>query len=276
MAQEYPFIRLGRLASLSSALGAWIFFYLYLYYQWSLGTFTQTNPLVLYALPSFFLTIAAGAVGGNLYRFLFYKRDGTPIKRKEALIGIPLGLLVGGMLVFTLHFVSPAFASIGVPQSIMLYAVTPEAPLIINYVHPALSITNVFSNLGSLIFSSAALFYLIVALSEEFLVLVTFKLLEDSFGRGKATGVMVVIAGIALSSLLWSLAHVPAYTSEGIPLIFGITFAAVTGAIVFRWLSELIWHNMNFPFMVSSHFMYDFMLATTLIPFAFIPYHALL
>ncbi len=266
---NYPYIKLSKWPALTSAIGAWVFFYLYLYYQYASGTFTKTNPIVLYALPAFFLAIASGAVGGNIYKYLFYKRDGTPITRKEVLEGIGLGLIIGISLVFILSFLSPTFTSIGIPKGIVLYSVAPETSIIVNYLHPSLSIASSISNLLSMIFSEEAVFFLIVALSEEFLVLVTFKLIEDAFDGSKLGFWSVVIIGLSISGMLWSLAHVFSYTTEGIPLLFGITFAAATGTIAFRLLSELIWHNMNFGFMASAHFAYDFVLATTIIPLSF-------
>ena len=241
--------------SLIAALLGWVILDSYIYFSYISGQFATVNPVELYTTGFYGFAILSGAVGGNLFRYLEISVRGNYIKRKQVFEGIFLGSAVGFVLVLALYFTSPALSIVGIhSNALTVVAAVDPVPLAIMHYYSLAEPTGY-----------TVLFFLIVAIGEELMVLISFKALDDTLRDWKFGFMVSVILALIVASSFWGLSHTAAYSLEGVPLIAGISEAIIIGTIFFRYLSFVIWKDMNFSFMVSSHFVYDLSL-TTVIP----------
>lgn len=275
----YTFISESPAQAFLSGFIPWIIFYLYLYFsvytlsangqvQLSFSAFAAVNPVVLYAIPGLILAVMAGATGGKLFSFLEGTALGGEETRKRLAEGALYGLGIGAVTVVILYFLSPAVNAIvglSITPLQMIAAADPVPLTLLN-----------FYDIGSIFnpsFLYVFLLFWVVAFSEEYFVLVTYKLFRQSFySVGLSLAGSMLLAAF-LAGILWGGAHVPAYTFEGVPVILGIVTAILIGTLAFRLLSQVIFGNFNIAFMVTSHFMYDFGLATFATYLSFVPIH---
>ena len=241
--------------SLIASLLGWVILDSYIYFAAVSGQFANVNPVELYTIGFYGFAILSGAVGGNLFRFLEISVSGHTIGRKQVFEGILFGSVVGFVLVFALYFIAPSLSIIGLPSnSLTVTAAVDPVPLSILHFY-------------SVAFPSAYIivFFLVVAIGEELMVLISFKSLDVTLRDWRLGGAVSILLALFVAGTFWGISHTAAYSLEGVPLIAGISEAIIIGTIFFRYLSFVIWKDLNFSFMVSSHFVYDVSL-TTIVP----------
>ncbi len=253
MDKLYDFINLTPNELLVASFAPFIIFDFLLFFFVSNNTFAGQNPVILYSIPLLSMAVISGAVGGNLFKYLFQTEKGHFVSKKQFGEGIFAGAVVGIITAYASYFLaSPILQSLGVnasPASIAL-SVDPVALQIANFTHA-------FSFL-SVLTSYSFLFYLTVAVSEEMLVIITYKNLAQYFYAKKLPRDLAIYASLGLIGLSWASLHWAAYGAEGLNVIGGIIFAAIIGTVAFRALSRMVWKDLDFTFMVTSHWAYDF------------------
>ncbi len=253
MDKLYDFINLTPNELLVATFLPYVIFDFLIYFFVVSNTFASQNPVVLYSIPLLAMAVISGAVGGNLFAYIFQTEKGHFISKKQFATGIVLGTIIGSMTAYLMAFVaSPVLQSIGVnlsPASIAL-SVDPIALQISDMTHA-------FSFL-SILTSYSFVFYLVVAISEELLVIITYKNLAQYFYAKHLPRDFAIYLSLALVGISWASLHWAAYGIEGLNVIAGIILAAVVGTIAFRVFSRMFWKDLDFTFMVTSHWAYDF------------------
>ena len=269
----YDFIDENPYWSLAVAIGGWVAFYFLLYFWVISGQFETVNPVILYAIPAYFIAIGSGAVGQNLYEFLFYTSQGVSITRRQFAEGF-VGFAIGGAIIAVVYFVGPLVTAsingltglgLSIKGATLSVAVDP-VPLTITQFMGVTSFVQIVT-------SYAFLLFLVVAIAEEFLVLVTYKLIAHFFASRGVSILMTILLSIFIAGVLWGAAHIPAYSEEGVNVLGGVFVAVIVGTLAFRLMSEFIFGDMNIVFMVSSHFAYDFLLTSIIVPLSFVAVH---
>ncbi|MGC8579898.1 MAG: hypothetical protein ACP5MB_07565 [bacterium] len=270
MDKLYDFINLTPNELLVSTFTPYIIFDLLLYFLVESNTFATVNPIILYSIPLLAMAVISGAVGGNLFAYIFQTEKGHFISKKQFVTGLVLGAIIGSMTAYLMAFVaSPILQSIGLnlsPASIAL-SVDPVALQISNIMHA-------FSFL-SILTSYSFVFYLVVAVSEELLVIITYKNLAQYFYAKHLPKDFAIYLSLILVGISWASLHWAAYGVDGLNVIAGIILAAIVGTIAFRVLSRMFWKDLDFTFMVTSHWAYDFTTAAGVMAIAMttVPVH---
>lgn len=240
----YDFITLSRAEAMFTAIMVYVFFDFFIYFYVAAGQFSGVNVVLLYSIPLLVLAVFAGAVGGNAFKFFFQTAYGKFVSRKQFFSGIIIALVVGVGAAYLMAFIGPSLFAIAGIHITAAYATLSVDPL-------SVVITNGVSS------SYEFLFFLVVAVSEEALVIVTYKLLADSlYGYGLSEGNAQFLSLITVGGL-WASLHWAAYGIEGIPVIAGIISAMVVGTVAFRLMSKVIYKDLDFSFMVATHWAYD-------------------
>ena len=247
--------------TLIAAMSGWIFMDLYIYFSYTSGQFAHVNPVELYSIGFYTFAIFAGAVGGTLFKFLTVSISGRIIHKKQMFEGLILGPIIGAVTIFTLYFISPLTSIIGlnISGSMATAAVTPLPLSITKFYNVVIPSTYIL------------LLFIVVALAEEFMVLISFKSLEETL-RSKRMGLAFsIMISLLVVGSFWALSHIPAYSMEGVPLFSGLMEALIIGTIAFRYLSFVFWHDLNFSYMVSAHATYDILLVTAIPQLSLVP-----
>ena len=257
----------------SVALG-WVSLYLFLYFAVQGGTFASVNPILLYWIPASVMAIFSGLVGQNLENFLFTTVTGVKITLKDVGKGVLYGLPIGTAVVLGMFALGPVLSSItGLNiTGLRVSASVDPVPLFITNLFGIVPTTDILQSLINLITSYVFWLMLVVAASEEFLVYMTFKPFESLFLKDlRISLIIAIVLATLMAGIFWGLAHAPAYSLEGVPVVMGIISAILIGTVFFRILSQIIFGYMNLSFMASAHFAYDYVLATVIVSLSFIP-----
>lgn len=253
MNKLYDFINLTPNELLVASFAPFIIFDFMLFFFMQNGTFSGQNPVILYSIPLLAMAVISGAVGGNLFKYIFQTEKGHFVSKKQFAEGLFAGGAIGVLTAYGSYYLaSPILQAIGInvsPAAIVM-SVDPIALQISNFTHA-------FSFL-SILTSYTFLFYLVVAVSEELLVIITYKNLAQYFYAKGMSKDLAVYISLALIGISWASLHWAAYGAEGLNVIGGIIFAAIVGTVAFRALSRALWRDLDFTFMVSSHWAYDF------------------
>ena len=257
-----------------SAAFTWIILWFFIYFAVHNGTFAGINPILLYWVPISVGAIFTGAIGGNIYEFLFVTRTGKIIHLKDVVKGAMIGAVVGTVLVFGLYYSSGSLLSIiGVKTPLALVASVDPVPLYISKVVGVIPTFSISASISEIFHSYDFWLMMVVAFSEEFLVLMTIRPFERYFLKKGYAAILAVLLAAIIAGLFWAVSHAAAYSFEGVPVISGIIMAFLLGTIFFRLLSEVIFKDFNIGFMVSAHFFYDFLLISVIVPLSFVVIH---
>ena len=172
--------------SLIASLLGWVILDSYIYFAAVSGQFANVNPVELYTIGFYGFAILSGAVGGNLFRFLEISVSGHTIGRKQVFEGILFGSVVGFVLVFALYFIAPSLSIIGLPSnSLTVTAAVDPVPLSILHFY-------------SVAFPSAYIivFFLVVAIGEELMVLISFKSLDVTLRDWRLGGAVSILLAL--------------------------------------------------------------------------------